>query len=179
MKFFVLFVLALTVSCASKKVVPPEPVKLEASVSNSPPLDNHLASPNGGVVRDESDAKVKLPPPTTGPNLNLKTIHFGYNSASLTKGNKKQLKENANWLKANPDVSIQVEGYCDGRGSPEFNLALGERRAKAVKAQLVEFGVEAKRLSIISYGVEKPIATGKTEADYAKNRRANFVPILN
>ena len=85
--------------------------------------------------------------------------------------------KNAAWMKANPDVTVQIEGHCDARGSTEYNLALGERRARAVKAYLVSIGVIASHLTIISYGKEKPLVAGTTEAAYAANRRANFVPL--
>ena len=74
-------------------------------------------------------------------------------------------------------ATIQIEGHCDSRGSVEYNLALGERRAKAVKAYMGSLGIDSKRMTIISYGEEKPIATGDSEDAYAKNRRANFVPL--
>jgi len=76
-------------------------------------------------------------------------------------------------------MNIQIEGHCDSRGSIEYNLALGERRAKSVKAYLVSLGIEANRLNIISFGEEKPLADGDTESAHAQNRRANFVPIPN
>jgi peptidoglycan-associated lipoprotein len=72
---------------------------------------------------------------------------------------------------------LQIEGHCDSRGSIEYNLALGERRAKSVRAYLVNLGVSAKRLSVISYGKEKPIVQGDSEEAMAKNRRANFLPL--
>jgi peptidoglycan-associated lipoprotein len=95
----------------------------------------------------------------------------------LSSETRKDLAENAEWIKANPKVTVQIEGHCDSRGSVEYNLALGERRAKAVKNYLVSLGLNSKRMTIISYGEEKPVATGDSEEAYAKNRRANFVPL--
>ena len=78
-------------------------------------------------------------------------------------------------MKANAAVDVQVEGHCDERGGKQYNLALGERRAKTVRDQLVALGVPAKRISTISYGSERPSAEGGDESAWAKNRRANFV----
>ena len=107
----------------------------------------------------------------------LNTVHFGYDQANLTAEAKKILSVNGEWIKSHSGVTVQIEGHTDARGSVEYNLSLGERRAKAVKTYLEGLGVEAKRMTIISYGLEKPIAQGDSEAAYAKNRRANFVPL--
>ena len=107
----------------------------------------------------------------------LRTIRFGYDDAHISAEARKTLASNAEWIKANPATTVQIEGHCDERGSVEYNLALGERRAKAVKQYLASLGVDGKRMTIISYGKEKPIDTTNTEAGMAKNRRANFVPL--
>ncbi|MCB0412042.1 MAG: peptidoglycan-associated lipoprotein Pal [Bdellovibrionales bacterium] len=107
----------------------------------------------------------------------LATVHFEYDSSTLTAEARQQLGANAEWIKAHGNVTVQIEGHCDSRGSVEYNMALGERRAQSVKDYLVSQGVEANRLTIISYGKEKPIASGENEEAYLKNRRANFVPL--
>lgn len=112
----------------------------------------------------------------SGKIAGLNTVYFGYDQSSLTPDTQRILKANADWLKSRPQVKIQIEGHCDNRGTIEYNVALGERRANAVKNYLVGLGVSADRLSTISYGKEKPIAMGDSEADMARNRRANFVP---
>jgi peptidoglycan-associated lipoprotein len=109
----------------------------------------------------------------------LSTVHFKLDSSVIDTDARKTLTTNAAWAKAHKTLTIQIEGHCDNRGSVEYNLALGERRAKAVRDYLVSLGVDAKHLTIISYGKEKPIEAGDTEAAYAKNRRANFVPLAN
>lgn len=106
----------------------------------------------------------------------LNTIRFEYDSPALSAEAKKILAANAEWMKSNSNAKIQIEGHCDSRGSNEYNITLGERRANSVKTFLQGLGVDAARLSVISYGEEKPLALGENEADYAKNRRANFVP---
>ncbi|MCC7404353.1 MAG: OmpA family protein [Bdellovibrionales bacterium] len=107
----------------------------------------------------------------------LETVNFDYDQATLTAAARKTLAGNANWIKTNSGMTIQVEGHCDARGSIEYNLSLGERRAKAVKNYLVSLGIDAKRMTIISYGKEKLLAQGDSEGDHARNRRANFVPL--
>ncbi len=105
----------------------------------------------------------------------LFTIHFEYNKANLSEKARGLVAKNVQWLKAHSDVHVQIEGHCDRHGSIEYNLALGERRAKAVKGYIVTLGVKADRLSVISYGKEKNIDAGENESADGKNRRANFV----
>jgi peptidoglycan-associated lipoprotein len=105
----------------------------------------------------------------------LKTVFFGFDSSSIDADTKAAVQANADYLKANANVDVQVEGHCDERGGRQYNLALGERRAKAVRDTLVALGVEAKRISTISYGNERPKAEGNDESAWSQNRRANFV----
>ena len=107
----------------------------------------------------------------------LATINFEYDQARLTDSARTKLKQNADWIKKNSQYTIQIEGHTDSRGSVEYNLSLGERRAKSVKSYLEGLGVEGKRMTIISYGEEKPVDSADNEAAWAKNRRANFVPL--
>ena len=102
-------------------------------------------------------------------------VYFEFDSANLTSDAQMLLKEKAQWLEANADARAVIEGNCDERGSNEYNLALGDRRAEAAKTFLVNLGISASRLTTISYGEEKPVDTGKTETAYAKNRRDHFV----
>lgn len=107
----------------------------------------------------------------------LNTVFFDYDKAALTSAAKATLKANADWIRANPKYTLQIEGHTDSRGSTEYNLSLGERRAKSVRTYLEGLGIDGKRLTVLSYGEEKPLAQGDTEAAYSKNRRANFVPL--
>jgi len=102
-------------------------------------------------------------------------IHFDYDDFSLRPGAKDTLKGIAEWLLKNTSAQILVEGHCDERGTPEYNLALGERRAQSAKDYLVNLGIAASRLSTVSYGEEKPLDMGNNEEAWAKNRRAQFV----
>src|SRR3989344_9243445 len=107
--------------------------------------------------------------------MGLQTINFPFDSFELTSDANRRLQANADILKANPTANIQVEGHCDERGGIQYNLALGEKRANAVKRKLSALGIGGTRIETISYGKEKPIALGHTESDHDQNRRANFV----
>ena len=102
-------------------------------------------------------------------------IHFTYDSSQLSFMAKTLLKEKAAWLKASNLVSVSIEGHCDDRGTTEYNLALGEQRASAAKAYLINLGIAPARLTTISYGEEQPLAFGTIESDFQQNRRAHFV----
>ena len=104
-----------------------------------------------------------------------RSVYFGYNQSTVSEKYDEMLLANAAWLKAHPDVKAEVQGNCDERGSREYNLALGSRRAMAVKRALELAGAEGGRIAAISYGSEKPVATGKDEDSYSKNRRADIV----
>jgi peptidoglycan-associated lipoprotein len=105
----------------------------------------------------------------------LKTVYFDYSSATIAGDTRDTLNANAEFLKKNASVKVQVEGHCDERGSVQFNLALGEKRAKSVRDYLVGQGVAASRINIISLGKEKPVSFGHDEESWSKNRRANFL----
>ncbi len=150
-------------SCASKsKHASTDPSASAASdaapVIKNEPLESGLGSDSG-----------KIP--------GLGSIFFEYDQARLTDSARKQLQSNADWIKGNAGTTVQIEGHTDERGSVEYNLSLGERRAKSVKAYLASLGIDGKRMTIISYGEEKPLEAGDNESAYSKNRRANFVPL--
>jgi peptidoglycan-associated lipoprotein len=105
----------------------------------------------------------------------FKDIRFDFDKYDIRREDEAILRENAAWLKKNPKMKIQVEGHCDERGTAEYNLALGERRANMTKKYLVSLGVASDRISAISYGEETPLDPGHNEAAWAKNRRAHIV----
>ncbi len=111
----------------------------------------------------------------SGKAMGLQTIHFGYDAFTLDAAAKTTLKANAQIMKDKTSIKIQVEGHCDNRGGIQYNVALGEKRANSVKKFLQSQGISADRVTVISFGKEKPIAMGDSEEAYAKNRRANFV----
>ena len=106
-------------------------------------------------------------------------VFFAYDSSSLSNNAVEALQTQVKWLKKNDKVDVIVQGYCDERGTREYNLALGERRANAVKQYLISQGISANRISTISYGKERPAVLGSNEAAWAQNRRAITVVKAN
>ena len=104
----------------------------------------------------------------------LNPIYFDFDNYNLKPNSETTLNNTAAWLTKNPTVKITIEGNCDERGTIEYNVALGERRANSAKLYLIKLGVTADRLSITSYGKEKPICTEKNESCWWKNRRDDF-----
>ncbi len=111
----------------------------------------------------------------SGRAMGLRTIHFAFDSFFLDDEARSILEANARILKEHTNVRIQIEGHCDQRGGIQYNIALGEKRANAVKGYLAKLGIQHDRISVISFGKEKPIDPATTDEAYAKNRRANFV----
>jgi peptidoglycan-associated lipoprotein len=127
-------------------------------------------TPRGSLSEAQSG---KLP--IDAPTSPLKEVYFGYDRYDLDTEARATLKSNADWLKANVAVRVEVEGHCDERGTSEYNLALGAKRSQAVKDYLVTLGVAAARLSTISYGEELPVCREQNEDCWQKNRRARSV----
>jgi peptidoglycan-associated lipoprotein len=109
-----------------------------------------------------------------GTAAGLNRIFFEFDQFTLTAESRDTLAQNADYMKTNPGLRVRIEGYCDERGSDEYNLALGERRASATKNYMVSLGVDPGRLTILSYGEEMPLDPGRSESAWAKNRRAEF-----
>ena len=115
--------------------------------------------------------------PTTPGSSPLKDIFFDFDRADLRGDARDTLRANANWLKSNPSARVEIEGHCDERGTNEYNLALGAKRAQAAKDYLVSLGITVERLSTISYGEEIPVCQEHAESCWHQNRRARFVII--
>ncbi len=105
----------------------------------------------------------------------LKPAFFDYDKADIRSDARDVLAANATWLKKYPSMQFTIEGHCDERGTSQYNLALGDRRANAAKDYLASLGVDAGRIKTVSYGKERPFATGHDEDSWQKNRRAHFV----
>jgi len=112
--------------------------------------------------------------PDTGEGGPLADVRFEYDSANLTDQARSTLEKHALWLQNHRDAKVLVEGHCDERGTVEYNLALGEKRARAARDYLASLGVGSDRLRTTSYGKERPLDTGSSEAAWAANRRAHF-----
>ncbi|MEZ4742659.1 MAG: OmpA family protein [Bdellovibrionota bacterium] len=102
-------------------------------------------------------------------------VYFSFDDPTLTDQGKSRLQALAEYLKANPGQKLQVRGHCDERGSTEYNLALGQGRSESVRSYLVNLGIDEGRISTVSFGEEKPAATGHSESAWSQNRRADFI----
>ena len=133
--------------------------------------DTTRENPSGSSL----DALRKGQSTATPESSPLKDVFFGFDQSDLQASARDTLKADAAWLKANPSVRVQIEGHCDERGTQEYNLALGAKRAQAARDYLITLGIAANRLSVISYGEELPVCKEANEACWQKNRRARFV----
>ncbi len=157
--------LAAVVGCSSEKKTE-DSLAPEAAAESAPPAPGIENTPMSFDPMGSDSGKI----------AGLETVHFDYDKSSLGNEARKKIASNAEWMKKNTTAKVTIEGHCDNRGSNEYNIALGERRANAVKDYMVSLGVSASRLNTVSYGEDKPVAMGDSEADHKKNRRANFVP---
>lgn len=115
------------------------------------------------------------PPKEYRDHRALKEIRFGFDRSSVRPRDAKILDASADWLKTNPNQIVLIEGHCDDRGTSEYNMALGERRARAAADYLIGKGIAARRVLLISYGKERPLCEEQTEACRAANRRGVFL----
>lgn len=169
--------------CAKKEVVKAEEAVVPAVVAAPeappapapPPPPPPESAPVKAEVVPEPEPPQKAVVAEAVQKITLETIHFDFDEFDLREPDREILTKNAEILLNKIKSNVQIEGHCDERGSAEYNLALGERRARSAMNYLVTLGVPADRLSIISYGEEKPIDPGHDEEAWAKNRRAQFV----
>ncbi|MCD4721786.1 MAG: peptidoglycan-associated lipoprotein Pal [Desulfobacula sp.] len=175
--------LFFTVSCAKKTIVSDattiedqEKVQAKAQADATTEAAAEAARIAQQNLEDQTDngkALMQAKAMAAKKRFENQDIHFEYDSSDLSSMAKMVLKEKAAWLKTNYSA-VTIEGHCDDRGTTEYNLALGERRASTAKSYLINLGVAASRLNTISYGEEQPIDSGVTESAYRKNRRAHF-----
>ncbi len=172
---FVIPGLLFTASCAKKAVkedtslsqqAQDEAAKAAAEKARQEELARQRAIEEARL-KEEAIQKAK-------DNFLNEDIHFEFDSAVLTQDAQEILKTKAGWLQNNPNTKSTIEGHCDERGTLEYNLARGERRASSAKSFLVDLGIPASRLTTISYGEERPVDPGQNEAAWAKNRRGHF-----
>lgn len=149
----------MTVSCTDDQKQPEETVEPAATETPATPPPEEEAPAAAAVDVNEA----------------TQTVYFAFDDYTLDMSSQDSLSKLAEYMKANPSVVIQIEGHCDERGSIEYNLALGQRRAQSVKNYLAQLDIEDSRLTTISYGEEKPAVEGSNEEAWSKNRRAEFV----
>jgi peptidoglycan-associated lipoprotein len=168
-------------ACAKRPVAAPNPVAAPAPAPAPPPPAPAPApaapAPPPPVVAAPTPPPAPRPAPPKDyvANDNLKAIHFGFDSATIRPADAKLLDASAKWLSANPNQILLIEGHCDERGTEQYNLALGDRRAKAAMNYLVAQGVQSDRITIVSFGEERPICKDSNEGCWSQNRRGMFL----
>jgi len=179
--FVVILCLGVILSgCTQKAVVKEEPSAKGAELSQAGKDAKEAERIREEEVKREFEKSLvaKKTPGIEGVVLEskmLKDIHFDFDRYSILPADAESLKENSALLKKYPGMKFQIEGHCDERGTGEYNLALGERRANSAKKYLVSLGIEPSRIVTISYGEERPFDPTHSENAWAKNRRAHFV----
>ncbi len=131
----------------------------------------------GEQKKDTTVASTRVLGGTDGAAVALKDIHFDFDKYLVRSDDLEILRQNSQWLRTNPAKRVRIEGNCDERGTIEYNLALGQKRAEAAKSSLVALGIDGKRMETVSYGKEKPLDPAQDEKAWAKNRRDHFEPL--
>jgi peptidoglycan-associated lipoprotein len=175
---FLLLALWTAVGCTHRKkaTTAPEatpPVRAEAT--SPPPEPMPEAAPEPAVATDPLSGDLASVNEYLRRQGLLADVYFDYDQAQLTEPTREQLARDAQFLRQSPQLLVTLEGHCDDRGTPEYNLALGERRASTARDYLTSLGVDGGRLHTISYGEERPVCSDATEACRSQNRRAHPV----
>ena len=184
--FVFIIAVFITAGCAKQEVVkkdegiaPTQAVKQAGSdkTAATASTQSNASSPVPTKTPDQPLPVQQTPKSSSTEQLQsaLEKIYFNFDSADVSDSARDILSKNAAEMMKDRSVKVRIEGNCDERGSAEYNLALGERRAKAAQKYLVTMGVKPERLSVISYGKEKPAVQGSDESAWAKNRRDEFV----
>lgn len=147
-----------------------------ASCASVGPEPEPEPEPSSGFGSEGMEPTRPAARPAPAPaRIDLETIYFEFDDSSLRPDSKAALRASAGTLKQNPNIRIEVQGNCDERGSNEYNLALGNRRAESARRYLIDLGINSSRLSTVSYGEERPAVRGSNEVAWARNRRDEFV----
>jgi peptidoglycan-associated lipoprotein len=179
----------LSPACRTKKKPQPMPTtETTASVPEVPTMTattatTATAAPPSDFVRTDTQEPTSMPLPTDIEELNrvaqsrgyIQDAFFGFDEATLSSEAQSALTASADWLKKNGQYNLLIEGHCDERGTEQYNLALGDRRANTAKEYLATLGVDAGRIRTVSYGEERPFDNGHDESAWGKNRRAHLV----
>jgi peptidoglycan-associated lipoprotein len=176
----------LMTSCAKKQIQVSEPVQpatqeVKAEGDEAAKAAEEAKSTSEQEARAEAERQARLRELKMAQkladeirNFESENIYFAFDKSDLTDESQTTLREKANWLRANGDYSVTISGNCDERGTAEYNLALGERRAHAAKEFLMALGLSENRLATISYGEERPVDPGHNDEAWAKNRNDQF-----
>ena len=165
----VVFVLSLLLAlasfngCAKKKTETPPP-------KPQPKVEEKKPAPKPQVKEPERKPVEKASLSESA----FKTVYFDFDKSDIRSDQRSNLSSNAQLLSSNSSVRIRIEGHCDERGTDEYNMALGQRRADAIKQYLIDYGVSSSRITTISYGEERPVSSGHNESSWSQNRRGEF-----
>jgi peptidoglycan-associated lipoprotein len=156
----------------------PSSAGASADIQNSPnasPAVEPLTDSGKGANFSDDNQSVDYKRKNGRSSPQMKSIYYDFDQSAVRKDQIGKMEVNAQYLKKNPEAKVVVEGNCDERGTKEYNLALGERRAVSAKKYLSNLGVEASRIRTMSFGEERPLFPGAEESDYEMNRRSDFV----
>jgi peptidoglycan-associated lipoprotein len=162
------------------------PKKTEMTTSQETQTEKVTAPATPSAAANGSDSKSAAAAAGSGDGYGeralaagggLQPVYFDYDRSSVRADAGATMKENADWLKAHPAAKIRIEGNCDERGTKEYNVALGQRRAATAKKYLTDLGIASGRISLLSYGKEKPVCTADSETCWQKNRRDDFAVV--
>ncbi len=164
--------------CPKKAEVTTSPESQETAVApaKEEPKVEQKTEPTKEEAKPEA-AQEESKERAAAASAGLQPIYFDFDRSFIRDDARSVMKANAEWLKANPKIKIRIEGNCDERGTKEYNQALGQRRATSAKKYLTDMGISSKRISLISYGKEKPVCTEHTEDCWQKNRRDDLVAL--
>ncbi|MFA6011859.1 MAG: peptidoglycan-associated lipoprotein Pal [Desulfobacteraceae bacterium] len=178
----VIMSLMLVVSCGKKKVETAPAAAADTATDTKPADDAANAATDTEKVEDtavmaaddNAGKKETAGAAAVAETVGVSDIYFDYDSSDILSSETAALEAKAQWLKANPNVKTTIEGHCDERGTSEYNLALGDRRAARAKSFLEKLGISGSRMETVSYGEEKPAVPDHNEDAWSKNRRAHF-----
>jgi peptidoglycan-associated lipoprotein len=170
---FVVMLGLLAFGCSTKVATKPEEGMEEASMQEQDmePVEEVSMEPQEMEEQEMAKVEEEMVPESGEPDL--RDVYFDFDRYDIKDAAKPVLREMATWL-TDSDTTVLIEGHCDDRGTNEYNLALGDRRASSVKNFLISSGVPARKIETVSFGEEKPVCSEKTEDCWAKNRRAYF-----
>ena len=170
--FFVISLTILLLGCSKDKVKEDEPVEV-TDLTADPASSSEDGAQTYGAEDDSGPAFSQLDDPQSP--LSVRTIYFEYDSSEISSDYRSTVEAHSLYLQQNPSTSVILEGHGDERGSREYNLALGERRAKAVKQQMLLLGANSNQIKLVSYGEERPASDGHDESSWQQNRRVEIL----
>lgn len=168
-------------SCRSRRKVPPPQSAPPAAAATAPEPAVSVLAPDRDFVQPQADTRDVLSEDIREANRVarergwIQDAFFAFDASTLDSEAQEALRRSATWLRQNPEYRLRIEGYCDDRGTEQYNLALGDRRADTALSYLLALGIDRARIETVSYGEERPFEEGANESAWAQNRRAHLV----